>query len=129
MYIKFVRDNKTVAEVSVKPELIPTIGDNVVLESGTYEVQERVIDILDGSIKVILGTQILFTGTDPDYNRVMNAFIRRYGSHIELSHTDFMTMKSYLPDNKLQAVKHVKEAARVGLKDAKDFVDLYCELS
>lgn len=28
-------------------------------------------------------------------------------------------------DTKLQAVKHVKESAKCGLKEAKDFVDTY----
>lgn len=28
---------------------------------------------------------------------------------------------------KLQAVKHVKESAKCGLKEAKDFVDTYCD--
>ena len=27
----------------------------------------------------------------------------------------------------LQAVKHVKESAKCGLKEAKDFVDTYCD--
>lgn len=29
--------------------------------------------------------------------------------------------------SKLQAVKHVKESAKCGLKKAKDFMDTYCE--
>ena len=29
--------------------------------------------------------------------------------------------------SKLQAVKHVKESAKCGLKEAKDFVDTYCD--
>jgi ribosomal protein L7/L12 len=28
---------------------------------------------------------------------------------------------------KLQAVKHVKESTKCGLKEAKDFVDTYCD--
>ena len=30
-------------------------------------------------------------------------------------------------DTKLQAVKHVKESTKCGLREAKDFVDTYCD--
>ena len=30
-------------------------------------------------------------------------------------------------DGKLLAVKHVKDSAKCGLKEAKDFVDTYCD--
>jgi ribosomal protein L7/L12 len=33
----------------------------------------------------------------------------------------------YISGSKLQAVKHVKESAKCGLKEAKDFVDTYCD--
>lgn len=40
----------------------------------------------------------------------------------------FFKMKQFVQTgSKLQAVKHVKESAKCGLKEAKDFVDTYCD--
>ena len=37
-------------------------------------------------------------------------------------------MKELLQDDsKLQAVKHVKDSAKCSLREAKDFVDTYCD--
>lgn len=77
MFVKFVKDDKTIEEVSISSEMIPFPTDIVVLEAGKFTVESREYDILDGS--------------------------------------------------KLQAVKHVKESAKCGLKEAKDFMDTYCE--
>lgn len=57
MFVKFVKDDKTIEEVSISSEMIPFPTDIVVLEAG----------------------------------------------------------------------KHVKESAKCGLKEAKDFVDTYCD--
>lgn len=47
---------------------------------------------------------------------------------IDLSCEDFFKMKQFVSTgSKLQAVKHVKESAKCGLKEAKDFVDTYCD--
>lgn len=41
---------------------------------------------------------------------------------------DFFKMKYVVKQNgKLLAVKHVKDSAKCGLKEAKDFVDTYCD--
>ena len=45
---------------------------------------------------------------------------------LDLSCEDFFKMKQFVQTgSKLQAVKHVKESAKCGLKEAKDFVDTY----
>lgn len=45
---------------------------------------------------------------------------------VALSCEDFFKMKQLVQnDTKLQAVKHVKESAKCGLKEAKNFVDTY----
>lgn len=45
-----------------------------------------------------------------------------------MSCEDFFKMKQLVQTgSKLQAVKHVKESAKCGLKEAKDFVDTYCD--
>lgn len=45
-----------------------------------------------------------------------------------LSCEDFFKMKQFVQTgSKLQAIKHVKESAKCGLKEAKDFVDTYCD--
>lgn len=47
---------------------------------------------------------------------------------IDLSCEDFFKMKQLVQrGTKLQAVKHVKESTKCGLKEAKDFVDTYCD--
>lgn len=47
---------------------------------------------------------------------------------IDLSCEDFFKMKQFVSTgSKLQAIKHVKESAKCGLKEAKDFVDTYCD--
>lgn len=47
---------------------------------------------------------------------------------IDLSCEDFFKMKQFVQTgSKLQAIKHVKKSAKCGLKEAKDFVDTYCD--
>lgn len=56
------------------------------------------------------------------------AYKKQWGHTINLSVEDFFKMKEFVQDgSKLQAVKHVKESAKCGLKEAKDFVDTYCD--
>lgn len=48
MFVKFVKDDKVVQEVSISPEMIPFPTDIVVLEAGKFTVESREYDILDG---------------------------------------------------------------------------------
>lgn len=57
-----------------------------------------------------------------------NAYKKRCNNEIDLSVEDFFKMKYVVKQNgKLLAVKHVKDSAKCGLKEAKDFVDTYCD--
>lgn len=49
MFVKFVKDDKVVQEVSISPEMIPFPTDTVVLEEGKFTVESREYDILDGN--------------------------------------------------------------------------------
>lgn len=98
----FVKDDKTIEEVSISSEMIPFPTDIVVLEAGKFTVESREYDIL--------------------------AYKKRWNNTIDLSCEDFFKMKQLVQTgSKLQAVKHVKESAKCGLKEAKDFVDTYCD--
>lgn len=58
----------------------------------------------------------------------MLAYKKCCNNEIDLSVEDFFKMKNVVKqDGKLGAVKHVKESAKCGLKEAKDFVDTYCD--
>lgn len=122
MFVKFVKDDKTIEEVSISSEMIPFPTDIVVLEAGKFTVESREYNILDGTCTVILDQQITW------YNNAMLAYKKQWGHTINLSVEDFFKMKEFVQDgSKLQAVKHVKESAKCGLKEAKDFMDTYCE--
>ena len=54
----FVKDDKTIEEVSISSEMIPFPTDIVVLEAGKFTVESREYDILDGTCTVILDQQI-----------------------------------------------------------------------
>lgn len=98
----FVKDDKTIEEVPISSEMIPFPTDIVVLEAGKFTVESREYDIL--------------------------AYKKRWNNTIDLSCEDFFKMKQLVQTgSKLQAVKHVKESAKCGLKEAKDFVDTYCD--
>lgn len=126
MYVKFVKDDKTIEEVSISSEMIPFPTDTVVLEAGKFTVESREYDILDGTCTVILDQQITWTEHPQEYNDAMLAYKKRWNNTIDLSCEDFFKMKQLVQnDTKLQAVKHVKESAKCGLKEAKDFVDTY----
>lgn len=126
MYVKFVKDDKTIEEVSISSEMIPLPTDTVVLEAGKFTVESREYDILDGTCTVILDQQITWTERPQEYNDAMLAYQKRWNDTIDLSCEDFFKMKQLVQnDTKLQAVKHVKESAKCGLKEAKDFVDTY----
>lgn len=101
MFVKFVKDDKVVQEVSISPEMIPFPTDIVVLDQ-----------------------QITWTEHPQEYSDAMLA----YRNTIDLSCEDFFKMKQFVQTgSKLQAIKHVKESAKCGLKEAKDFVDTYCD--
>lgn len=126
MYVKFIKDDKVVEEVSISSEMIPLPTDIVVLEAGKFTVESREYDILDGTCTVILDQQITWTERPQEYNDAMLAYQKRWNDTIDLSCEDFFKMKQLVQnDTKLQAVKHVKESAKCGLKEAKNFVDIY----
>lgn len=128
MFVKFVKDDKVVQEVSISPEMIPFPTDTVVLEEGKFTVESREYDILDGTCTVILDQQITWTEHPQEYSDAMLAYRKRWNNTIDLSCEDFFKMKQFVQTgSKLQAVKHVKESAKCGLKKAKDFVDTYCD--
>ena len=123
MYVKFVKDDKTIEEVSISSEMIPFPTDTVVLEAGKFTVESREYDILDGTCTVILDQQITWTEHPQEYNDAMLAYKKRWNNTIDLSCEDFFKMKQLVQrGTKLQAVKHVKESTKCGLKEAKDFV-------
>lgn len=128
MFVKFVKDDKVVQEVSISSEMIPFPTDTVVLEEGKFTVESREYDILDGTCTVILDQQITWTEHPQEYSDAMLAYKKRWNNTIDLSCEDFFKMKQFVSTgSKLQAVKHVKESAKCGLKEAKDFVDTYCD--
>lgn len=128
MFVKFVKDDKVVQEVSISSEMIPFPTDTVVLEEGKFTVESREYDILDGTCTVILDQQITWTEHPQEYSDAMLAYGKRWNNTIDLSCEDFFKMKQFVQTgSKLQAVKHVKESAKCGLKEAKDFVDTYCD--
>lgn len=122
MFVKFVKDDKTIEEVSISSEMIPFPTDIVVLEAGKFTVESREYDT------VILDQQITWTEHPQEYSDAMLAYRKRWNNTIDLSCEDFFKMKQFVQTgSKLQAVKHVKESAKCGLKEAKDFVDTYCD--
>lgn len=128
MFVKFVKDDKVVQEVSISSEMIPFPADTVVLEEGKFTVESREYDILNGTCTVILDQQITWTEHPQEYSDAMLAYRKRWNNTIDLSCEDFFKMKQFVSTgSKLQAVKHVKESAKCGLKEAKDFVDTYCD--
>lgn len=128
MFVKFIKDDKTIEEVSISSEMIPFPTDTVVLEAGKFTVESREYDILDGTCTVILDQQITWTERPQEYNDAMLAYQKRWNDTIDLSCEDFFKMKQLVQnDTKLQAVMHVKESTKCGLKEAKDFVDTYCD--
>ena len=105
MFVKFVKDDKTIEEVSISSEMIPFPTDIVVLDQ-----------------------QITQTEHPQEYSDAMLACRKRWNNTIDLSCEDFFKMKQFVQTgSKLQAIKHVKESAKCGLKEAKDFVDTYCD--
>lgn len=126
MFVKFIKNDKTIEEVSISSEMIPFPTDTVVLEAGKFTVESREYDILDGTCTVILDQQITWTERPQEYNDAMLAYQKRWNDTIDLSCEDFFKMKQLVQnDTKLQAVKYVKESAKCGLKEAKHFVDTY----
>ena len=128
MFVKFVKDDKTIEEVSISSEMIPLPTDIVVLEAGKFTVESREYDILGGTCSVILDQQITWAEAPREYNDAMLAYRKRCNNEIDLSAEDFFKMKDFVKQGgKLWEVKHVKDSAKCGLKEAKDFVDTYCD--
>lgn len=127
-YLEGQNVDKTIEEVSISSEMIPFPTDTVVLEAGKFTVESREYDILDGTCTVILDQQITWTEHPQEYNDAMLAYKKRWNNTIDLSCEDFFKMKQLVQrDAKLQAIKHVKESTKCGLREAKDFVDTYCD--
>lgn len=61
MFVKFVKDDKIIEEVSISSEMIPFPTDTVVLEEGKFTVESREYDIYNGTCTVILDQQITWT--------------------------------------------------------------------
>lgn len=128
MFVKFIKDDKTIEEVSISPEIIPFPTDTVVLEEGKFTVKSREYDIYYGTCTVILDQQITWTEHPQEYSDAMLAYQKHWNNTIDLSCEDFFKMKEFVQDKrKLEAVKHVKESAKCSLKEAKCFVDTYCD--
>lgn len=87
MFVKFVKDDKTIEEVSISSEMIPFPTDIVVLEAGKFTVESREYDILDGTCTVILEEH------PQEYNNAMLAYKKQWGHTINLSVEDFFKMK------------------------------------
>lgn len=90
MYVKFVKDDKTIEEVSISSEMIPFPTDTVVLEAGKFTVESREYDIFDGTCTVILDQQITWTEHSQEYNDAMLAYKKRWNNTIDLSCEDFL---------------------------------------
>lgn len=93
MFVKFIKDDKTIEEVSISSEMIPFPTDTVVLEAGKFTVESREYDILDGTCTVILDQQITWTERPQEYNDAMLAYQKRWNDTIDLSCEDFFKMK------------------------------------
>lgn len=108
MFVKFVKDDKTIEEVSISSEMIPFPTDIVVLEAGKFTVESREYDILDGTCTVILDQQITWTEHLQEYSDAMLAYRKRWNNTIDLSCEDFFKMKQFVQTgSKLQACKRI----------------------
>lgn len=126
MFVKFIKDDKIIEEVSISPETIPFPSDIVVLKAGKFTVESREYNILNGTCKVMLDQQITWAEPSQEYSSAMLTYQKHWNDTINLSCEDFFKMKDFLrSDSKLQAVKYVKDSAKCGLKEAKNFVDTY----
>lgn len=78
MYVKFIKDDKAVEEVSISSKMIPLPTDIVVLEAGKFTVESR------------------------EYDDAMLAYKKHYNREIDLSVEDFFKMKNVVKqDGKL----------------------------
>lgn len=86
--------------------MIPFPTDTVALEVGKFTVESREYDILDGTCSVILDKQIIWTEASGEYDDAMLAYKKHYDNTIDLL---------------------VEDSAKCSLREAKDFVDTYCD--
>lgn len=108
MFVKFVKDDKVIQEVSISSEMIPFPTDIVVLEVGKFTVESREYDILDGTCTVILDQQITWTEHPQEYSDAMLAYRKRWNNTIDLSCEGFFKMKQFVQTgSKLQACKRI----------------------
>ena len=118
MFVEFIKDGKVITSESINNETALANCEAVMLEDGGFEIEHRIYDVANNTYKVILGEQCFWVDVPDDYGRAMQAYKDRH----------YNTINLYVADgSKLLAVKHVKEAANCGLKEAKDFVDTYCD--
>lgn len=126
MFVEFIKDGKVITSESINNETALANCEAVMLEDGGFEIEHRIYDVANNTYKVILGKQCFWVGVPDDYGRAMQAYKDRRYNTIDLDVPSFNKMKEYVADgSKLLAVKHVKDAADCGLKEAKDFVDTY----
>lgn len=85
MLVKFVKDDKTIEEVSISSEMIPFPTDIVVLEAGKFTVESREYDILDGTCTVILDQQITWTEHPQEYSDTGSVGIIQLICHVKTS--------------------------------------------
>lgn len=52
MYVKFIKDDKVVEEVSISPEIIPLPTDIVVLEAGKFTVESESMIYLEELVQL-----------------------------------------------------------------------------
>lgn len=108
MYVKFIKDDKVVEEVSISSEMIPLPTDIVVLEAGKFTVESREYDILDGTCSVILDQQITWAEAPREYDDAMLAYKKCCNNEIDLSVEDFFKMKNVVKqDGKLWACEGI----------------------
>lgn len=128
MFVEFIKDGKVVESESINHETALANCEAVILKAGEFEIEHRVYDVENNIYKIILGTQCSWMNVHDDYAKAMKAYKDRWFNTINLDLPSFDKMKWLVADgSKLLAVKHVKESAHCGLKEAKDFVDTYCD--
>ena len=128
MFVEFIKDGKVIESESISNIVALANCEAVMLNDEEFEIEHRMYDVENDTYKIILGEQCYWINVPNDYNKAMKAYKDRWFNTIDLDSPSFNKMKEYVADGcKLLAVKYVKDAANCGLKEAKDFVDTYCD--
>lgn len=131
MFVRFEDTNDTlIEELSLEAALIPRKNDLVILNDNKYPVMEKCYDLDDNKVIITLGASMTPFGYkpahDPEYDITMNRYYGQYGTMFPVTYEQFQTIVPYAKrGEKLMAVKTLKETTKTGLKEAKDFCDLY----